>query len=167
MFAGWQMSKRRATSATHMLVAVVPAALDDLTSVALVLLLGGIRKHTHVVVHVKVEQGARLAARLVDDEVVKRIMLSCQLTLGRFELTCGMMRSSCWVNYERNVEPTLMYIKLSIPIPRSSGIWARHLLRKAAMSSPFLHCRVSFQPLHLQYPHQHFCGVHCRPSTSK
>jgi hypothetical protein len=44
------------------------------------------------------------------------------------------------------VGPTLMYIKLSMLVPRSSGTWARHLARKPPMSSPFLHLRVSVHP---------------------
>jgi hypothetical protein len=58
-----------------MLVAVVPCPLNNLARVTLVLLLGRVREHAHVVVDVKVEEGARLAARLVDDEVVERVVL--------------------------------------------------------------------------------------------
>lgn len=61
--------------AAHMFVAVVPRPLDDLAGVALVLFLCGVGEHADVVVHVKTEQRARLAARLVDDKVVERIVL--------------------------------------------------------------------------------------------
>lgn len=37
------------------------------------------------------------------------------------------------------MQPTLMYIKLSMLTPRSSGTWVRHLPRKEAIESPFLH----------------------------
>jgi hypothetical protein len=58
-----------------MLVAVVPRPLDDLSCMTLVLFLGGIGEHAHIVVHVKVEQRAGLAARLVDDKIVEGVVL--------------------------------------------------------------------------------------------
>lgn len=58
-----------------MFIAVVPCPLDDFPGVTLVLLLRRVRQHAHVVVDVKVEQWARLAARLVDDKVVERVVL--------------------------------------------------------------------------------------------
>lgn len=58
-----------------MLEAVVPRALDNFSSVTFVLLPRRIRDQAHVVVDVKVEEWARLAARLVDDKVVERIVL--------------------------------------------------------------------------------------------
>ena len=64
-----------ATPTTHMLEPVVPRPLDDLARVALVLFLARVGQHAHVVVHVKVEERARLAARLIDDKVVECIVL--------------------------------------------------------------------------------------------
>jgi len=46
------------------LVSFVPSALADLAGVRLVALDAGIRHETNVLVHVKVEEGARLASRL-------------------------------------------------------------------------------------------------------
>jgi hypothetical protein len=46
-------------------------ALDDLAGVRLVLLDARVGRDAHVVVHRKVEQRAALAARLVEDQLVK------------------------------------------------------------------------------------------------
>lgn len=75
-----------------MFIPIIPAALDDFTSVALVLLLRRVGEHAHIVVHVKVEQWARLSSCFVDDKVVKGVMLLLDpISVSR---TCGMMRSS-------------------------------------------------------------------------
>ena len=58
-----------------MLVSVVPAALDDLARVRLVLFDGGIGEHANIVVDIKVEQRARLSSRLVDDKVVEAVVM--------------------------------------------------------------------------------------------
>ena len=57
------------------LIALVPTTLDDLAGVRLVLFLGGVGEQPYVVVHVEVEQRARLAAGLVHDEVVECVVL--------------------------------------------------------------------------------------------
>ena len=57
------------------LIALVPTTLDDLAGVRLVLLLRGVGEQPHVVVDVEVEERAGLPAGLVDDEVVKGVVL--------------------------------------------------------------------------------------------
>jgi hypothetical protein len=57
-------------------VALIPTAFYDLASVRFILLPGRIGEQPDIVVNVKVEQWPRLAARLVDYEVVKRVMLT-------------------------------------------------------------------------------------------
>lgn len=58
-----------------MFVALIPAAFYDLAGVRFVLLQSRIGEQPHVVVNVKVEQWPRLATRLVDYKVIKRVML--------------------------------------------------------------------------------------------
>lgn len=66
---------------THVLVSVVPGALDDLARVTLILFLCGICQHAHIVVDVKVEQRSRFPARLIDDKVVECIVLGLGLII--------------------------------------------------------------------------------------
>lgn len=57
-------------------VALIPTAFYDLASVRFILLLGRVSEQPHIVVNVKVKQRPRLAARFVDDKVIKRVMLA-------------------------------------------------------------------------------------------
>src|ERR1700677_1852201 len=83
------------------LVALIPTTFYDLPCMGLVFLFCSVSEHSHVIVNVKVEQGPRLAARLVDYKVVKCVVLTNEgeLRIGgrvkRAAHTCGMMRSSC------------------------------------------------------------------------
>ena len=58
-----------------MLVPLVPTTLNNFACVRLVLLDGRISEKAHVVVDVEVEERARLSAGLVDDEIVKCVVL--------------------------------------------------------------------------------------------
>lgn len=58
-----------------MLAPLIPAPLHHFARMRLVFLDSRIRKHPHIVVHVEVEQGSGLAASLVDDEIVERVVL--------------------------------------------------------------------------------------------
>jgi hypothetical protein len=84
-----------------MLVALIPATFYDFPSMGLVFLFCSVSEQPHVIVNVKVEQGTRLAARLVNYKVVKCVVLTneCELRIGgkveRIVHTCGIMRSSC------------------------------------------------------------------------
>jgi hypothetical protein len=58
-----------------MFVSLIITSFNDFARVRLVLFLGRISKETHIVVYVKVEQRARLSARLVDNKVVESMVL--------------------------------------------------------------------------------------------
>ena len=58
-----------------MLVTLVPAPFDDLACVGLVLLHGGVRQKSDVVMHVEVEQRPGFASGLVHEEIVERVVL--------------------------------------------------------------------------------------------
>lgn len=62
-----------------MLVPVIPATLNNFARMRLVFLLRRIGKKAHVVVDVKVEEGARFTTCFVDDEVVKCVVLQHRL----------------------------------------------------------------------------------------
>jgi hypothetical protein len=59
-----------------MLIPLVVAPLHHFTCMGLILLLGRIRKQTDVVMDIEVEERTRLATRLVDNEIIERVMLS-------------------------------------------------------------------------------------------
>lgn len=65
-----------------MLIPLVPTPLYYLPSMRFVFLNSGIRQQAHIVVHIEVEQGTRLSARFVDDEVIKSVMLVCSSAYG-------------------------------------------------------------------------------------
>jgi hypothetical protein len=56
-------------------IPLIISSLYDLSSVRLVLFFCRIRKKTHVVVNIKVEQWTRFAAGFVDNKVVERVVL--------------------------------------------------------------------------------------------
>ena len=58
-----------------MLAPVVPPTFHNLASVRLVLLDCGVGKHSHVVVHVEIEQRTRLSAGLGDEKRVECVVL--------------------------------------------------------------------------------------------
>ena len=66
-----------------MFTPVVPSAFDDLAGVGFIFLDCGIGEHAHVVVYIKIEQGARLAAGLGDEERVECVMLKGKDKLER------------------------------------------------------------------------------------
>ena len=59
-----------------MLVALIIAPLNDLARVRFVLLDSRVREQPYVIVHVEIKQRPRLASRLVDDEVIERVVLN-------------------------------------------------------------------------------------------
>lgn len=65
-----------------MLVALIPTTFYNLPCMGLVFLFCSVGKQPYVIVNVKVEQGSRLAARLVDYEVVKCVVLMNEVELG-------------------------------------------------------------------------------------
>jgi hypothetical protein len=80
-------------------IPLVVASLYNLARMRLVLFPRRVRKETHVVVHIKIEQGSRLSPRLVDDKVVERVMLKKESAFSKMpqragEHTWGMIRSS-------------------------------------------------------------------------
>jgi hypothetical protein len=84
-----------------MLVALIPTTFYDFPRMGLVFLFRSVSEQPHIIVNVKVEQGPRLAARLVNYKVVKCVVLTNEgeLRIGgrvkRTAHTCGIMRSSC------------------------------------------------------------------------
>ena len=58
-----------------MLIPLVVTPFHHLACVRLVFLYCRIREQPHVIMHVKVEQRARLPARLVDDEIIEGVVL--------------------------------------------------------------------------------------------
>ena len=64
------------------LVALIPATLNNLPCMRLVFLFCSVSEQPYIIVNVEVEQGSRLAARLVDYEVVKCVVLMNGVELG-------------------------------------------------------------------------------------
>ena len=75
----------------NMLVTLVVTSLNNLPCVRFILLNGGVGEETDVVVYVKVEEGARLAASLVDNEVVESIVLKVPSDQKRLRDKCASL----------------------------------------------------------------------------
>lgn len=58
-----------------MLISLIITPFNNLSSVRLVLLLSGVRKQAYIFVRVEIEEWTGLAARLVDNEVVKCVVV--------------------------------------------------------------------------------------------
>ena len=64
------------------LVALIPTTFYNLPRMGLVFLFCSVSEQPYIIVNVKVEQGSRLAARLVDYEVVKCVVLMNEVKLS-------------------------------------------------------------------------------------
>lgn len=58
-----------------MFITLIPAPLDDLSGMRLILLDCRVGEQPHVVVHIKVKQRARLSSSLVHYEIIECVML--------------------------------------------------------------------------------------------
>lgn len=85
-------------SREYVFIPLVVTPLHDFPGVRFVLFLGSIGEQSDIVVNIEIEKGPRLAARFVDDKVVKCVVLQVdgqkEETDGHCILAWGMIRSS-------------------------------------------------------------------------